>query len=171
MDPFLGEIRVFGFGFPPAYWASCNGETVPVSQYQALYALLGTQFGGTANVNFMLPNLAGRRMCGAGNGNGLAAHPLGVAFGANQVTLTTSNLASHTHPLSVYDGGTRTPAPTTASALSTSDGSAMYTTASVSTSLGITTPAGGGLPHENRQPWLAMNLCIALEGDFPMPPD
>jgi microcystin-dependent protein len=171
MDPFIGEIRVFGFGYVPVDWAACDGSTVLVAQYQALYALIGTKFGGTPNTNFMLPNLAGRSMCGAGNGLGLTPRPVGQAFGSNQVTLGVSNLAPHTHPLPVYDGGTRTPAPTPTSALSTSDGSAMYALANLTTPIAYTTPAGGGQPHENRQPWLAMNLSIALVGDFPVPAD
>lgn len=103
-DPFLGEIRMAGFNFAPYGWALCQGQTVPVSQNQALFSLLGVSFGGNGSTNFQLPDLQGRSPVGTGNGTGLTPINLGDKSGQENVTLTLNQLPSHTH-IATSSGG------------------------------------------------------------------
>lgn len=172
-DPFYGEIRIFGFNYPPVDWATCNGASVPVNQNQALFALLAYQFGGVLNQSFQLPNLANRMLCGSGAGAGLTPTPIGQAFGANPVTLTPGTMPAHSHVVNTWIDGTLSAAPTSTSALgyATKNGSNLYTAASEDVYIDATSPAGGNQPHENRQPMLAMNFCICTSGIWPAPAD
>jgi microcystin-dependent protein len=162
-DPFLGEIRIFGFNFAPYAWAACNGQTLPVSQNAALFALLG----GNGQTTFQLPNLSSRMLGGAGNGIGLTPRDVGETFGESQVALITSEIPLHNHLILDYNTGTRTAAPTPNSALSTSDANTMYAVGTPTVGMLPTSPTGSNLPHENRQPFLAMTACLALDGVFP----
>jgi microcystin-dependent protein len=150
-------------------WAFCNGALMQISQNATLFSLLGTAFGGNGTSNFQLPNLAGRMLCGTGTGPGLTDRVIGDNFGASQVSLTLSEIPPHSHSLPVYSGGTRAPAPTSTSALSTSDLSTMYAAGTPNQNLSMTSIGGGGMPHENQQPVLAMNWSISLYGIFPAP--
>jgi microcystin-dependent protein len=166
-DPFVGEIRIFGFNYAPYEWAACNGQMMPIQQNAALFSLIGTSFGGNGQSTFQLPNLSSRMLGGAGNGIGLTPRDLGETFGSTQVTLLTSEIPLHNHLIPVYNDGTRTAAPTSNSALSTSDANTMYGFGTPSIGMLPTSTTGGSLPHENRQPFLAMTACLALSGVYP----
>lgn len=167
-EPFLGEIRLFGFGFPPSGWATCDGQIMQVGQNQALYALLGTTYGGNGSTTFNLPDFRGRTM--------LHASPTyleGRAGGAEKVALTApSELPVHTHALSATSvpGTTNVPQGNFMAAVADATKFA-YADAKASppTSLGINTiaPAGASQGHNNMQPSLTVNFCIALQGLWP----
>lgn len=170
-DPFVAEIRIFPFNFAPVGWAHCNGQLLPISQNTALFALLGTTYGGDGKSNFALPNLQGAAPMHPGQGPGVEWHQLGEAGGSKTVTLLPSEIPAHTHALmsSPEDGDLRVPSPARLIARST-DGVA-YAPSSSGNQVGLApqalTPAGGGLPHNNMQPYLTLNFCIALQGVFP----
>jgi len=169
-DPFAGEIRIFPFDFPPAGWASCDGQILPISQNPVLFSLLGTVFGGDGELTFALPDLRGRAAMHSGEGQGLSSRALGEAGGAEEVVLTLSEIPTHTHVLraSVEPGDTRVPGPSMA--LSVSTGALAYAGGSpplASMAAEAFASAGSGLPHTNLQPYLALNFCIAMQGSLP----
>ena len=159
-EPFLSEIRIFSFNFPPKGWALCNGQLMPINQNQALFALLGTTYGGDGRTTFALPNLQGRTPMHMGNG-----HTLGEKAGEEAHTLTTQELPTHTHLLRA-NGQNGTKAGPANSVLAAAP---VYHAASNLTPLNPTSVSnvGGGQPHLNMQPYLALNFCIALLGIFP----
>jgi microcystin-dependent protein len=173
-DQFLGEIRVFGFNFPPTGWAQCNGQLLPIGQNTALFTLLGTTYGGNGSTTFALPDLQGAVPTQHGQGPGLSEYPLGEQAGVDGVTLLPSEIPVHTHAVrgQTSTGNLQEPAPTRS--LARSGGGTIYTS-NVSTgvvpmafqSLGV---AGGGQPHDNISPVLVMNFCIAIQGIFPPRP-
>ena len=167
-DQFVGEIRMFGFSFPPTGWAFCSGQLMPLSQNTALFALLGTTYGGTGKSNFALPDLQGRAAMHPGQGPGLSLHDLGETGGSETVTLLESEIPAHSHTLnaSQADGIERTPA---GQLLATGIGISQYQTPGSSTGLApnAVTPAGGDQPHNNLQPYLTFYFNIALQGVFP----
>jgi microcystin-dependent protein len=160
-EPFLSEIRVFSFGFPPKGWAQCNGQLLPINQNQALFSLLGTTYGGDGRVNFGLPDLRGRTPIHEG-----AAHTLGERAGAESHTLILSQLPSHEHLVMGLPGAGDAANPT-GSALA--QGLNVYSQGAPTTTLhpSAAKSAGGSQAHENMQPFLTLNLCIALQGIFP----
>jgi microcystin-dependent protein len=172
-EPFLGEIQVFGFNFPPLGWASCSGSLVPIQQYSALFSLLGVNYGGNGTTNFQLPNFANRAGCNQGQGPGLTPRAIGETFGANGETLTTAEMPAHMHQFTIYNQGTtskRAASPSAGNSLALPANSAPFV-ANVQpnaqfppTMIG---PTGGNQPHENRQPYIALNYCIAMQGAFP----
>lgn len=172
-EPFFGEIQLFAFDFAPVNWAFCNGATLPLQQYSALFSLLGLTYGGNGSTTFMLPNLAARAPGGSGAGPGLTPRAAGSAYGEFQHALTTQEMPFHGHAATVYqqrDQTKRTSVPANGSALVTPSTTSPFLAAAVpSTTLSpqMIQPAGSGLPHENRQPALAMNYCIALQGVYP----
>src|SRR5579875_2015779 len=164
--PFLSEIRIFSFNFAPKGWAMCNGQLLPINQNQALFSLLGTTYGGDGRVNFALPNLQGRTAMSFGH-----SFTLGQRAGEEQHTLIMSEMAAHTHPANAdpVSGNASTanpagnlPANTTSIQMYSSGSSNM-----VPMYAQMVTAVGGSQPHENRQPFLALNFCIALQGIFP----
>lgn len=167
-DPFVAEIRIFPFNFAPKGWAFCNGQLMPISQNTALFALLGTTYGGDGKSTFALPNLQGSAPMHPGQGPGLSRHDLGEQAGSETVTLLAAEIPAHTHTLRAYNdvGEDRIPGPTESLARST--GGLLYgapgTTAMAFEDLA---PAGGSLPHNNMQPYLTCNFNIALQGVFP----
>ncbi|HIE4563042.1 TPA: phage tail protein [Stenotrophomonas maltophilia] len=175
-DPYLGEIQIFGFNFAPYRWATCLGQLVPIQQNTALFSLLGTTFGGDGRVTFQLPNYINRASCGQGTGPGLTPRDMGETFGVDQVSLNLSEIPSHTHAARIYNQPNkayRTGIPAAGDALVTPGAVSILTpTTTANSAYPITTigVAGGGSPHENRQPYLAMNFCIALAGVFPPRP-
>lgn len=175
-EPFIGQIQPFGFNFNPYGWAFCNGATLPIQQNTALFSLLGTQYGGNGQTTFQLPNLASRAGCQQGSGPGLTPRTIGETFGANTVTLTSQQIPSHNHGMRAYSqsaSGSGTGTPVANGGLSFLVGSTTsksFIAAPLNTQLApnmIQPSAGGGLPHENQQPYLGLNFSIALQGVFP----
>lgn len=167
MDPYLGEIRMFAGNFAPQGWAFCNGSLQSIAQNTALFSLLGTTFGGDGEVTFALPDLRGRLPIHYGTGPGLTPRNLGEVLGAEAVTLTTSQLPAHKHPI----------ASTGAATLSSPDGRRYGNTGAAATYVD-TAPngnfasesnvsAGGSLPHNNLMPFQCLNFIIAVEGIYP----
>jgi microcystin-dependent protein len=174
-NPYLGEIRMFGFNFAPTGWALCNGQILPISQYTALFSLLGVTYGGNGTTNFALPNLQGHVPISSGQGPGLSNYALGQVGGEQNVTLLQTQMPTHTHPLPAVPGAATSSSPAggmVASGKGSGRGAFAinsYSAASAGTSLNpvLVGPSGGSLPHNNMQPYLVMNWCIALNGIFP----
>jgi microcystin-dependent protein len=166
-EPFLGEIRIFGFNFQPRGWALCNGQLLPISQNTALFSLLGTQYGGDGIQTFALPDLRSRVPLHMGQGPGLSNYFIGEQTGAESVALNADQLPTHNHAVmstrnaaSKIRADNNLPARTTANSYApASDGSTMNPS--------MIANAGSGAPVDNVQPILALNFCIALQGIFP----
>lgn len=160
-EPFLSEIRLMSFVFPPKGWALCNGQLLPITQNQALFALLGVTFGGTGDTNFALPDLRGRVPIHVGGG-----HILGERGGEQAHTLSIAELPTHTHMAIGTSANASTPAPT-GNLLGQANNA--YRTADNLVSLNASTVAnvGGSQAHLNMQPFLTLSFCIALQGIFP----
>jgi microcystin-dependent protein len=174
-DPFLAEIRMFGGNFAPTGWALCNGQLMSISQNTALFALLGTTYGGDGRVTFGLPNLQGSTPMQQGQGAGLSPRYLGETGGSPYVTLLQSEMPLHTHTaLGVSDAGTETsPANATwAQSLSGRVGLNIYSTQAPNQTMAPQTvlPTGGSQPHNNMPPYLTITFIIALQGIFPQRP-
>jgi microcystin-dependent protein len=159
--PFLSEIKIFTFGFAPKGWAFCNGQLLPINQNQAIFSLLGTTYGGDGRTNFGLPNLQGRIPTHMGNGLNL-----GQMGGEQNHTLAITELPAHTHSWGATNAAANGPSPTSnllggaqAYNNSASNVVAMYP--------GVLPTVGGSQPHQNMQPFLTLNFCIALQGIFP----
>jgi microcystin-dependent protein len=167
-DPFLAEIRMFPFNFPPLGWAKCNGQILPLSQNTALFALLGITYGGNGQSTFALPNLQGSAALQPGQGPGLSNRFLGETGGSQTVTLLVSEIPAHNHALraAVDPGDSNNP---TSNALTRSSNASVYGTTGpvVQMSPLALTPAGADLPHNNMPRYLTLNFCIALQGVFP----
>ena len=165
MDPYLGEIRYFASNLVPKGWARCNGQLLPINQNQALFALLGTQYGGNGQTTFALPNLQGQVPA---HYYGWVGGP-GVTTGADAVTVTTAQLPAHTHAVSANAAGATTNVPGSSTRLASSTPQNAYTPPSNLTAMhpASVTNTGGSQPHENRMPYLTMSACIALQGVFP----
>ena len=172
-DPFVAEIRIFPFNFAPKGWAFCNGQILPISQNTALFSLVGTYYGGDGRSNFALPNLQGSFVMGQGRGPGLSERYLGESGGAASVTLLAAEMPAHTHQLMA------TASPTSSSPAGTAMSQSVAPPATsvpvyrgsptnkVNMAADAVAPTGGGAPHNNRQPYLALNFCIALQGVYP----
>lgn len=177
MDPYIGEIRAFGFNFAPSGWAICAGQLLPISQNTALFSLLGTQYGGDGRSNFALPNLQGNIPISQGQGPGLGVYSVGDRGGSAAVALLGQQVPSHTHTLPVAAANGKQPAPSPTMYLgatgSRGEGVNVYATpagqssSSVQMLASAVGPAGGAQPHNNLAPYLAVNYCIALQGVFP----
>jgi microcystin-dependent protein len=179
-DPFMSQIEAFAFNFAPRGWLMCTGQTLPINQYQALFALLGTTFGGNGVSTFMLPDLRSRVAIGFGSGAGLPVYDMGETAGQENVTLTTATMpaTSHTHALNASNAtGGGVAAPGTAVVLSSGYTATIatppvtapqpiYATVAPTTPMGSLTPVGGQ-PHNNLMPTLGVNYCIAISGVFP----
>lgn len=167
-SPFVAEIRIVGFNFPPTGWATCDGQLLPISQNTALFSLLGTYYGGDGKSTFGLPNLQGSFAMGAGQGSGLSDRYLGESGGEDNVTLLQSEIPAHIHMVQALDAVGATPVPT-------NDTLARYPGAYQTTSssgLAQMDPnalpiAGGSLPHNNLQPYMTLLYIIAMQGVFP----
>jgi microcystin-dependent protein len=171
-DPFVAEIRIFPFNFPPKGWAFCNGQLIPISQNTALFALLGTVYGGDGKSTFALPDLEGSAAMHPGQGSGLSLRDLGQIGGSETISLLVSEMPAHTHTLrgSIDPGDNTVPAPTMS--LGQSVGAFVYVNGPIDSQLApqALPPAGGSLPHNNMQPYLTLNFNIALQGVFPQRP-
>lgn len=172
MDPFVAEVRIFPFNFPPVGWAWCNGQILPISQNTALFSLLGTTYGGNGLNTFALPNLMGKAPMQPGQGPGLSSRYLGEEGGSEVVSLLESEIPAHNHTVRV---DTINPG----EVVSPTDAIIAKTTAAIysATAVPATTmsgqalaPTGGGQPHNNMQPYITLNFNIALQGVFPPRP-
>ncbi|RZJ61918.1 MAG: phage tail protein [Acidovorax sp.] len=175
MEQFIGEIRAFPFAFAPKNWALCNGQLLAISSNTALFSILGVAYGGDGKSTFGLPNLQGRVVVGAGPDGPLAPWVPGQVAGSDNVTLLPAEMPMHNHQITGMNNTGTAPTPSSTSYLSR-DGRGgggiiqyMQTGATPSTLMAPNTlgPSGGTQPHENRQPFLVMNYCIALSGAFP----
>ena len=171
-QPYIGEIRMFGGNFAPAGWMFCSGQTLPISENDALFTLIGTTYGGDGQETFNLPNLQSRIPLHMGNGPDGVNYPLAQAAGTEQETLTVQQIPVHNHPLLATDAAaTLTPGNSTlAKAASTQQGVKIYNNAPaafVQLRPETVTPTGGSQPHENTQPFLCVNFIISLYGIFP----
>ena len=163
-EPFLSEIRIMSFVFPPKGWALCNGQLLPINQNQALFSLLGTTFGGDGRVNFALPDLRGRVPIHVGSG-----HTLGERGGEQAHTVSIAELPTHTHVANANSQAATTDAPSgnvLARAGINTFGPANNLVAIQASSVANT---GGSQAHLNMQPFLTLSFCIALQGIFPSP--
>ena len=165
-DQFLAEIRIFGFNFPPTGWAFCNGQLMPLSQNTALFALLGTFYGGDGKSTFALPNMQGNVPIHEGQGQGLSERVLGEMSGVESVTLLQSEIPVHTH---VASQSVRPADNLDPGSLALGTGNNIYDTTAPNQQLApqALAPTGGGLPHNNMMAYLTLNFCIALQGIFP----
>lgn len=161
-EPFLSEIRIMSFGFPPKGWAFCNGQLLPINQNQALFSLLGTMYGGNGQTTFALPDFRGRVPIHVG-----AGFIQGQAGGQEFHTITTSEMPAHTHFVQATAASQTTNIP--AGNLLASINAPQYNPPTQLTTLhpSTITNVGGSQPHENRQPFLVLNFIIALQGVFP----
>ncbi|QWF15034.1 phage tail protein [Lysobacter capsici] len=174
-EPFIGQIQIFGFNFAPRGWASCSGATLPIQQNTALFSLLGTQYGGNGQTTFQLPNFTNRTANNASpisSPPGLTRRSIGENFGSNSVTLSLLEMPTHTHAVNISNQqlpANRAASPSAGNALGSPNANAFVTATESNAQFAPTLvlPTGSNQPHENRQPYLAMNFCIALEGVFP----
>lgn len=165
-EPFLAEVRIVGFNFAPRGWAFCDGQILPINQNQSLYSLLGTTYGGDGRTSFALPDLRGRTPIHVGSSNG-THHQLGSKSGEETHTLSAAEMPQHTH---VFQGSTSdgTAAAPVSNVLAKSPNPFYHEPANLKPMhAGTITNAGGGQAHDNMQPYLALNFCIALQGLFP----
>ena len=172
-DPFVAEIRIFGFSFAPKGWAFCNGQLLPLSQNTALFSLLGTTYGGDGKSTFALPNLQGCAPMHPGQGPGLSLYDLGETGGTETVTLLEAEMPMHPHNWAASNADSTDQSPVGELVAGGLGGIAMYNTAgSMSASLAPTAVGvtGGSQPHNNMMPYLTLNFCIAMQGVFPPRP-
>jgi microcystin-dependent protein len=172
-NPYLGEIRIFGFNFAPIQWATCDGQLLSISQNTALFSLLGTNYGGNGTSTFGLPNFQGNTGVHQGQGNGLSQYFVGQQSGTTTVTLNQTNLPQHNHVINTQSAGSsgqNLHAPTNAAFLGDSDPDQLFnrtatpTLAMAPQAIG---PSGQGQPHDNMQPYEVLLFCIALAGVYP----
>ena len=163
-EPFLSEIRVFSFDFPPKNWAFCNGQLLPINQNQALFSLLGTTYGGDGRTTFALPNLQGRAQIHEG-----LRYTLGESAGGTSVTLNQQQMPTHTHALNATNADG-----TSGTASGNVYGKTLSSAYAQPADLARMSPdtvtnTGGSQPHNNMMPYLVLNFCIALRGTIPSP--
>jgi microcystin-dependent protein len=170
-QPFIGEIQLFGFNFNPRGWAFANGATLAISQNTALFSLIGVIYGGNGQTTFQLPNFAGRAGCQQGQGPGLTPRTLGQSFGVNTVTLTSNQIPQHNHGINAFvPANTSTPTANGGLSQPLSSANRPFASSAPNTTFApnmISPSQGGGFPHENQQPYLGVNFCIALQGIYP----
>jgi microcystin-dependent protein len=182
-EPYLGQIELYGFNFAPRGWALCAGQIIPIQQNSALFSILGTNYGGNGTSNFGLPNLQGRGAVGAGQGTGLSFYDQGQTGGSTSVTVLINELPTHTHAFNTTSvAGSTTTAAGNQLGLSQYGGGGkegkdpgwtaqIYSPNASQAKTGLApqsiSPIGGTQPHNNMQPYLALNYCIATQGVFP----
>ena len=163
-QPFIGEVKVVSFNFPPRGWAFCNGQLLPINQNQALFSILGTTYGGDGRVNFALPNLQGRMPLHVG-----AGITLGTAAGEASHTLTVNEMPAHNHPAMAQSAVAPTPGGGSPNntVWATAPSPVFGTSPNVGMNAAAVSNAGNGQPHENQAPYLTLNFIVALQGIFP----
>jgi microcystin-dependent protein len=167
-DPFVAEIRPFAFNFAPTGWAQCNGQLLPISQNTALFSLLGTYYGGDGKSTFGLPNLQGSAPMSQGQSPGTSERYLGEVSGEQFVTLIQSEMPAHPHALNAVETAAAARQPP-GQMFAVGEAISDYHTGTPNTNMhpSMLAVAGGSLPHNNMQPYLVVNFCIALQGVFP----
>lgn len=171
MDPFIGQIQAFGFNFAPKGWALCNGQLMSISQNTALFSLLGTTYGGDGRVNFGLPDLRGRCMVGTGDGPGLSPIVQGEMSGVENVFLLMTNMPAHSHSVSVAVNTATGEESTSTNYLASHAGAFSEAPSANAFLAGVNqTNVGGNQPVNIRNPYLGINVCIALQGIYPSRP-
>ena len=167
-EPFVGEIRMFGFNFEPQGWAFCDGRLLPISQNAALFSLLGTTYGGDGVSTFALPDLRSRVPVSLGQGEGLSSYAEGQAGGTETVTITPAQMPAHTHAVNASSSPAASERPACCVLARSPDHSYIpepdTDTVMNAKMIGA---AGNSQPHDNIQPYLVLNFCIALQGVFP----
>ncbi len=165
-DSFIGEIRMFAGNFAPLGWAYCNGAILPISEYDALFSLIGTTYGGDGQTTFALPNLQGRVPVHQGNGHWLAEEG-----GVEAVTLTVPQIPAHSHTPMANSGGTTGKKSSPANAVWNNNGQNQYDVGPAGTlnamRANAVQPTGGSQPHDNMQPYLVVNFIIRVDGIYP----
>lgn len=164
-EAFIGEIRIYGFQFPPRGWASCNGQVLGIAQNTALFSLLGVAFGGNGQTTFGLPNLMGRVPMHFGQGQGLSPRQVGQTGGAEFTTLTPNQLPSHGHTVQASSQSPNQSRP--GGAFLAANGPYQGAADGTTMNTGMITGGGGGQPFGILPPFLALNFCICIEGLFP----
>ena len=165
-EPFLAEVRMVGFNFAPRGWAFCDGQILPINQNQSLYSLLGTTYGGDGRTSFALPDLRGRTPIHVGATEG-TFHPLGQKSGEETHTLSASEMPLHDHSVEATTNASNNASPTNNVFAQAPINTYHELTNLQNMRSGMVTNTGGGQAHENMQPFLALNFCIALQGLFP----
>lgn len=167
--PFIGEIRMFGGNFAILGWAFCSGQLVPISQNDALFALIGTTYGGDGQQTFGLPDFRGRLPVHMGNLSGGGSYTIGQQAGSETVTLNANQLPAHQHPIPVNSNGSSSgnPAGNIIAKTPTSAFASGATTDVTLSPASLPAPSGGGQPHSNMMPYLCVTFIIAMEGIFP----
>ncbi|GEC14405.1 phage tail protein [Nitrobacter winogradskyi] len=171
-EPYVGEIRLFGFSRVPQGWLPCDGSLLSISQYDVLFSLIGTTYGGDGVTTFAAPNLCGRAPVHYGAGPGLSPRALGEMSGTETVTLLSTQMPQHDHPMIVTTGAANTKAITPNVEFGAVVGDTMYTNdvtgaAAVATAPTSTSVAGRNVPHDNLMPTLTVQFCIAFNGIYP----
>lgn len=162
-DPFIGELRMWGFAWAPQGWATCNGQLLSIASQTTLYSLLGTNFGGDGRNTFALPNLQSRVPVHRGDGV-----MIGMAAGMEEVTLTLSEIPAHSHDLRASGSAQADPSPADNAFATFNNGDLLYADGPPNASLGVPLlETGSGLPHQNVQPSLVVNFTIAMVGIYP----
>ena len=174
-DAYLGELRCVGFNFDPRNWVACEGQLLPISQYTALFSLLGTTYGGDGRTTFALPDLRGRAPMGAGQGEGLSNRSQGEMGGSATVTLSTNQMPSHTHPTLVAPSVATTNSPGSNTLGQPANVGPQPVNLYVESQGYVvestpTTPTGGNQPHNNMMPYLGLKWIICVSGVFPPRP-
>ena len=164
-EPFLGQIMLVPYNFAPRGWAFCTGQILPIAQNTALFSLLGTTYGGNGQTTFALPDLRGRVPISSGQGPGLSSYDLGEVGGEESVTLLVNELPAHNHLVGASDVEVAQGSVPKDQVLAL--GNYYGPTPDTVMAVNMIQPTGGSQPHENRQPYLTLNYCIALEGIFP----
>jgi len=172
MTPFIGQIMLFAGNFAPRGWMFCHGQLLPISNFSALFSILGTTYGGDGKTTFALPDLRGRAALSAGRGPGLSDHPLGQKSGQETVTLTAAQMPSHSHGVLGSNEAGNAPSPEgnvwgVSGTSAPPSGPYVNATPDAPMHAGAVANAGGSQPHDNMQPFLTLNYCIAVEGIFP----
>jgi len=165
-EPFIGQINLFAGNFAPRNYSTCQGQLLSISQNTALFSILGTIYGGDGRTTFALPNIGSRGPMHWGRGPGLSSRIVGQRVGSNTVGLTEAENGSHNHPMLAGTAAT-TNIPSSTAALANATLYAAPSAPNLVLSPDATAKNGSGTPHENRQPYLAVNFIIALQGVFP----
>lgn len=172
--PYIGEIRMFGFGTrgAPNGWQACDGSLLPISEYDALFALIGTTYGGDGQTTFGVPDLRGRLPIHQGTGPGLSTYVIGQRAGTETVTVLPTQMPAHTHTLVATTAAATAVTPGTTLLPAAVSGDTFYVNTitgnnRVAMSAQSTSNSGGSQPHENRMPTLTVQYCIATQGIFP----